>query len=131
MYRDCVWAVSCLSPAAACRSSRCVYVWHLSGFWVNTADCAEVQGTDKARHHRACLDKAVRASMLVRFAWCGEVNEERYGTSVYYTQGHELKVDAERQSHFLECEQPSPCASFCRMCGSVFWLAGNCALCLS
>ena len=60
-----------------------------------------------------------------------EIDDKRYGTSVYYKQGHELKVDAERQSHSLECEQPSPGASFCRMRGSVFWLAGNCALCLS
>ena len=49
-------------------------------------------------------------------------------------QGDDLKVDpwgvdAERQSHFFECEQPSPCASFCHMRGSVIWLAGNCALC--
>ena len=89
-----------------------------------------MQASDKASHHRSCLNKAVKASVLCRFAWSGD-DEQRYGGPAYYMEGDELLADPDQQSYFYDREQLSPYAAFCRMFVFVFWLADSCALCLS
>ena len=100
MFHHCVWAVPCHSPAAACHSGPCACDWHLPGFQGNTADCAGVQGGEKARYHCSELNKAVKESVLQRFAWSG-LDEHGYGRSVYYRDGEELLLDTEQQSYFF------------------------------